>query len=491
MARFVRPDVRGARPAGAVAAGRGGPGERARHARRSGRRAGADVQRAHGHLVLRPRAVAARTCRASSPSRSSATERLYGLGISNMKGALACYVEAVRALRDADVRAARATSWSRRSAARSRRRSRATRRAPSTAATRPARATSSPTAASRTCASSASRPRSKVVLGHFGVALAAHLDARATSSTRRSARASATRTRSCACARCSTRCSSGSRPGRTIPRTPTAARRRSSTSARSQGGFGWRVSRTPHRTDLFLDVRVPPTKPMPVRAARGARVGARARRPVPGLRRRGRGLRDRARRGDRRGSSARGGDRRGHAEVFGSPPERDVTRWFSRRVGADPLRRADRQLRHLDRAAGHRVRREPRDRRARPDGGGLRAGRPAGLRGRMKLVTFDDGLVGELRDDRVVELDAPSMREYFEARRGAAGRPAASSRSRTCGCARRSCRRSSSTRPATSASTRRSRRTSPGRTRSRRGSCSSRTSTRSSGRTTRSSTRST
>src|SRR5947209_11533312 len=31
-----------------------------------------------------------------------------------------------------------------------------------------------------------------------------------------------------------------------------------------QGGFGWRVSRTPHRTDLFLDVRVPPGKPMPV-----------------------------------------------------------------------------------------------------------------------------------------------------------------------------------------------------------------------------------
>jgi 2-keto-4-pentenoate hydratase/2-oxohepta-3-ene-1,7-dioic acid hydratase in catechol pathway len=32
----------------------------------------------------------------------------------------------------------------------------------------------------------------------------------------------------------------------------------------------------------------------------------------------------------------------------------------------------------------------------------------------MKLVTFDDGLVGELRDDRVVELDAPSMRAHFE-----------------------------------------------------------------------------
>jgi 2-keto-4-pentenoate hydratase/2-oxohepta-3-ene-1,7-dioic acid hydratase in catechol pathway len=32
----------------------------------------------------------------------------------------------------------------------------------------------------------------------------------------------------------------------------------------------------------------------------------------------------------------------------------------------------------------------------------------------VKLVTFDDGLVGELRNDRVVELDVPSMREYFE-----------------------------------------------------------------------------
>ena len=38
-----------------------------------------------------------------------------------------------------------------------------------------------------------------------------------------------------------------------------------------QGGFGWRVSRTPHRTDLFLDVRVPPTKPMAVARRRGAR----------------------------------------------------------------------------------------------------------------------------------------------------------------------------------------------------------------------------
>jgi 2-keto-4-pentenoate hydratase/2-oxohepta-3-ene-1,7-dioic acid hydratase in catechol pathway len=33
---------------------------------------------------------------------------------------------------------------------------------------------------------------------------------------------------------------------------------------------------------------------------------------------------------------------------------------------------------------------------------------------RVKLVTFDDGKVGDLRDETIVELDVPSMREYFE-----------------------------------------------------------------------------
>ena len=32
----------------------------------------------------------------------------------------------------------------------------------------------------------------------------------------------------------------------------------------------------------------------------------------------------------------------------------------------------------------------------------------------MKLVTFDDGKVGRVEDGQVVELDAGSMREYFE-----------------------------------------------------------------------------
>jgi acetylornithine deacetylase len=96
-----------------------------------------------------------------------------------------------------------------------------------------------------------------------------------------------------------------------------------------QGGFGWRLSRTPHRTDLFLDVRVPPTKPMPV-----------ARREVLGL------VRELAARFREYGVegevyvTAPGAviaeDHplveaidASHTEVFGAPPERDVTRWFS------------------------------------------------------------------------------------------------------------------------------------------------------------------
>lgn len=31
-----------------------------------------------------------------------------------------------------------------------------------------------------------------------------------------------------------------------------------------------------------------------------------------------------------------------------------------------------------------------------------------------RLVSFDEGRVGELRGDKVVELEVPSMRHYFE-----------------------------------------------------------------------------
>jgi acetylornithine deacetylase len=95
------------------------------------------------------------------------------------------------------------------------------------------------------------------------------------------------------------------------------------------GGFGWRVSRTPHHTDLHLDVRVPPTKPM-----------ATARREVLEL---VRGLAERFPDYGVEGEvyvTAPGAEideghelvaaiDAAHAEVFGAPPDRAVTRWFS------------------------------------------------------------------------------------------------------------------------------------------------------------------
>ena len=95
------------------------------------------------------------------------------------------------------------------------------------------------------------------------------------------------------------------------------------------GGFGWRVSRTPHRTDVFLDVRVPPTKPM-----------ATARREVLDM------VRGLAERFPDYGVEAEvyvtapgaeiaeehalvGAVEEAHEAVFGAAPERDVTRWFS------------------------------------------------------------------------------------------------------------------------------------------------------------------
>jgi acetylornithine deacetylase/succinyl-diaminopimelate desuccinylase-like protein len=95
------------------------------------------------------------------------------------------------------------------------------------------------------------------------------------------------------------------------------------------GGFGWRVSRTPHHTDLFLDVRVPPTKPMGV-----------ARRQVLDM---VRGLAGRFPEYGIEGEvyvTAPGAEIEeghelvaaidaSHEEVFGEVPGRDVTRWFS------------------------------------------------------------------------------------------------------------------------------------------------------------------
>ncbi len=176
-----------------------------------------------------------------------------------------------------------------------------------------------------------------------------------------------------------------------------------------QGGFGWRVSRTPHRTDLFLDLRVPPDVEMAVarrRALEFARgldgVEAEVYVTAPGRR-------------DRRLASARGGARgrargglrrcaraRRHALVL-------------RRVRALALWDRDGQLRHLLGAPRPRARRESRARRTGQHRRGLCAGRPEGVWSRgMRLVTYDDGKVGRIDGEEIVRLDVPTMREWFD-----------------------------------------------------------------------------
>ncbi|MDQ3379802.1 MAG: M20/M25/M40 family metallo-hydrolase [Actinomycetota bacterium] len=90
-----------------------------------------------------------------------------------------------------------------------------------------------------------------------------------------------------------------------------------------EGGFGWRASRTPHRTDLFLDLRVPPDVTM-ADARRKALDFARSLEGVeaevyvtaPGAE-------------IDESHPLVGALESAHEEVFGVPPERDVTRWFS------------------------------------------------------------------------------------------------------------------------------------------------------------------
>jgi acetylornithine deacetylase/succinyl-diaminopimelate desuccinylase-like protein len=90
-----------------------------------------------------------------------------------------------------------------------------------------------------------------------------------------------------------------------------------------EGGFGWRASRTPHRTDLYLDLRVPPDVPM-ADARRKALDFARSLDGVdaevyvtaPG-----------AEIEEGHPLVAALGD--AHEQVFGALAERDVTRWFS------------------------------------------------------------------------------------------------------------------------------------------------------------------
>jgi acetylornithine deacetylase/succinyl-diaminopimelate desuccinylase-like protein len=253
--------------------------------------------------------------------------RLYGLGVSNMKGALACYLEAVRALQDDGVRLRgdlliaavcgeiEKTQQGEAQGAQYRGYAAGTRYLVSHGGVADMCLLGEPT-------------EGKVVLGHFGslwLRIRVHGDFIHTAfSEGRRDRNSILRAREVLDAVLDW-----------IPRwedDPANAYRGAKAIVNVgavEGGFGWRASRTPHHTDLFLDVRVPPTKPMGV-----------ARREVLDM---VRGLGERFPDYGTEGEvyvTAPGAEIEeehelvaaidaAHAEVWGEPPGRDVTRWFS------------------------------------------------------------------------------------------------------------------------------------------------------------------
>jgi acetylornithine deacetylase len=253
--------------------------------------------------------------------------RLYGLGISNMKGALACYVEAVRALQDANVRLRgdlliaavcgeiEKTQYGDAQGAEYRGYAAGTRYLVSHGGVADMCLLGEPT-------------EGKVVLGHFGtlwlrIRIHGNFIHTAFSEGKRDQN-SILRAQDVLAAvrewipRWEDDKSNSYRGAKAIVNVGAI-----------EGGFGWRVSRTPHHTDLFLDVRVPPTKTMGV-----------ARREVLDM---VRGLAEQFPEYGIEGDvyvTAPGAEiaedhelvqavDEAHEEAYGEPPGREVTRWFS------------------------------------------------------------------------------------------------------------------------------------------------------------------
>ncbi len=253
--------------------------------------------------------------------------RLYGLGISNMKGALACYVEAVSALQDAGVRLRgdvliaavcgeiEKTQQGDAQGAEYRGYAAGTRYLVSHGGVADMCLLGEPT-------------EGKVVLGHFG---ALWLRIRVHGNFIHTAFSEGTRDQN-AILRQHEVLAAVLEWIPTWEDDPANAYRGARAIVNvgaTEGGFGWRVSRTPHHADLFLDVRVPPTKPM-----------GQARREVLDM---VRGLANRFPEWGIEGEvyvTAPGAEideghelvaaiDGAHEEVFGETPGRDVTRWFS------------------------------------------------------------------------------------------------------------------------------------------------------------------
>jgi len=253
--------------------------------------------------------------------------RLYGLGISNMKGAVACYVEAVRALQDAEVRLRgdvliaavcgeiEKAQQGEEQGPQYRGYAAGTRYLVSHGGVADMCLLGEPT-------------EGKVVLGHFGalwLRIRVHGDFIHTAfSEGRRDRNSILRAREVLDAVVDW-----------IPTwedDPANAYRGAKAIVNVgavEGGFGWRASRTPHHTDLFLDVRVPPTKEMAT--ARGEVLdmvrGLAERFPEYGVE--GQVFVTAPGAEIEEGHELVAAIDAAHAEVWGKPPARDVTRWFS------------------------------------------------------------------------------------------------------------------------------------------------------------------
>ena len=253
-------------------------------------------------------------------------EYLFGLGISNMKGALACYIEAVRALRAAGVRLKgdvliaavvgeiEKTQWSDEFLGREYRGYAAGSRHLVTHG-----------GVADMCVLGEPTER-RIVLGHYG-SIWLRLSTRGpfvhtAFSGGRSEENSIVRMREVLGAVLEwipdwqAKTTYGGKPGVVNV-------------GAVRGGFPWRVSRTPGRTDLFLDVRVPPTMPMAeARAELGDWVRElQTRFPDCGL--------DWEIYVTAPGAEiaedhelVRAIDA-SHTEVYGSAPDRDTVRWFS------------------------------------------------------------------------------------------------------------------------------------------------------------------
>jgi acetylornithine deacetylase len=252
--------------------------------------------------------------------------RIWGLGISNMKGALACYVEAVRAVQDAGVRLRgdvliaavsgeiEKTQWGeefRGSAYRGY--AAGSRYLPTHGGIADVCILGEPT-------------EQKIVLGHFG-ALWARISTSGPF--------------------VHTAFSNGRLNENSILRMqavlrdvldwiPTWEERTTYEGLRGvvnvgaiRGGHPWRVSRTPKRTDLFLDIRVPPTMRMQEARAAFKELVASLRERHPDANVEGEVFVTAPGAEIAEDHPLIGAIDASHRSVFGVPPERDRTRWFS------------------------------------------------------------------------------------------------------------------------------------------------------------------